>query len=281
VTLSVLANGPRRVRPRVREHAPMSPEAIRASAVLIDLDGVLYVGEEPIAGAQAAVATLRERGLGLRFVTNTTARSRAQTTGKLRRLGFAVSDDEVVTPAALAVDHCIARGHQRVTLVMADAVKEDFAVLDEVDTAADAVIVGDLGESFGYEPLNRAFRLVMDGAELVALQKNRFWMTADGLSLDAGPFVAALEYATGHEAHVVGKPAPAFFASVLEGVGVRASDAVMVGDDIEFDIGGALAAGLAGILVQTGKYREDRLRASGIVPTAVVATVADVPALLT
>jgi ribonucleotide monophosphatase NagD (HAD superfamily) len=88
----------------------MSPEAIRASAVLIDLDGVLYVGEEPIAGAQAAVATLRERGLGLRFVTNTTARSRAQTTGKLRRLGFSVSDDEVVTPAALAVDHCIARG---------------------------------------------------------------------------------------------------------------------------------------------------------------------------
>jgi HAD superfamily hydrolase (TIGR01458 family) len=253
---------------------------IHAAAVLLDLDGVLYVGDEPIDGAQTAVAELRERGLALRFVTNTTARSRGETIDKLRRLGFPVDEDEVVTPAALAVAHCRARGHRRVALVMAEAVKEDFAGLEQVGAGADAVIVGDLGEGFGYAPLNQAFRLIMDGAELVALQKNRFWMTPDGLSLDAGPFVAALEYATGRAAHVVGKPAPEFFASVLRGAGVPAGEAVMVGDDVESDIGGALDAGLAAILVRTGKYRPERLRAANVTPTAIADSIRDVPALL-
>jgi HAD superfamily hydrolase (TIGR01458 family) len=256
------------------------PGPIRAAAVLLDLDGVLYVGDDPIAGAQDAVAELRDRGLRLRFVTNTTAHPRAETIDKLRRLGFPVDDDEVVTPAALAVAHCRARGHRHVALVMAEPVKADFAGLEQVEAGADAVIVGDLGAAFGYEPLNRAFRLIMDGAELVALQKNRFWMTPDGLSLDAGPFVAALEYATGREAHVVGKPAPEFFASVLRGVGVAAADAVMVGDDVESDIGGALGAGLAAILVRTGKYRPERLRAAGVTPTAIADSIRDLPSLV-
>jgi HAD superfamily hydrolase (TIGR01458 family) len=254
---------------------------VNVAAVLLDLDGVLYVGDEPVAGAQDAVGELRRRGLALRFVTNTTARSRAATIDKLRDFGFPVLGDEVVTPATLAVRHCRDRGHRRVALVMADEVKRDFGELEAVDDRADAVIVGDLGEGFAYEPLNRAFRLIMDGAELVALQKNRFWMTPDGLSLDAGAFVAALEYATGRDALVVGKPAPGFFAAVLDGLGVTARDAVMVGDDIESDVGGALGAGLSAILVRTGKYREDHVAASGIEPTAVVASVVDVSSLLT
>lgn len=120
----------------------------------------------------------------------------------------------------------------------------------------------------------------MDGAELVALQKNRFWLTADGLSLDVGAFVAALEYATRRDAYVVGKPARAFFILPLDNLGVDADAAVMVGDDIESDIGGALDAGLRAVLVRTGKYRPDVAAASGIEPTAVVASIADVPPLL-
>ncbi|HEU4974915.1 MAG TPA: TIGR01458 family HAD-type hydrolase [Baekduia sp.] len=260
----------------------MCADAIVAAAVLLDLDGVLYVAGEPVPGAPAAVAALRDLGLRLRLVTNTTAHSRGETIAKLRRLGFAVADEEVITPAALAVAHCRARGHRRVALLVADAVKEDLAGLDEVtgEAGADAVIVGDLGASFGYEPLNRAFRLLMDGAELVALQHNRFWRTADGLSLDAGAFVAALEYAAGVPAFVVGKPAAGFFASVLDGLALPPAAAVMVGDDVEVDVGGALDAGLAAVLVRTGKYREDRVRASGITPTATVGSIADVPRLL-
>ena len=115
----------------------------------------------------------------------------------------------------------------------------------------------------GLRRAERAFRLAVDGAELIALQKNRFWQRADGLSLDVGPFVAALEYATGHEATVVGKPAAAFFEQALADAGEAAADAVMVGDDVESDVGGALRAGLAGILVRTGKYREDFVRRAG------------------
>jgi HAD superfamily hydrolase (TIGR01458 family) len=249
-------------------------------ALLIDLDGVLYVEEKRIPGSAEAVDRLRRHGLALRFVTNTTAQSRRRTLEKLDRLGFSVADQELVTPAALAVQHCRARGHERVALVMNEEVKRDFAELQETEAAAGAVIIGDLGEAFGYDVLNHAFRQVMDGAELIALQKNRYWMRADGLSLDAGPFVAAIEFASGTEAYVVGKPAHAFFDQVLADLGVSAAAAAMIGDDIESDIGGALRAGLQAILVRTGKYREDTVRESGIEPTVTVDSIAEIPALL-
>jgi HAD superfamily hydrolase (TIGR01458 family) len=249
-------------------------------ALLIDLDGVLYVEDEPIEGASEAVEAFRSKGLGLRFVTNTTARSRRQTLERLERLGFGVEEEELVTPAALARRRCEDLGYQRVALIMNEDVKADFEGLTETDSETEAVIMGDLGAAFGFEILNRAFRLVMDGAELIALQKNRFWLTPDGLSLDAGPFVAAVEYATGAEALVVGKPARAFFELVLGDLGAEPGEAAMVGDDVETDVGGAIQAGLAGVLVRTGKYREDFVRESGVEPTATVDSIAAVPALL-
>jgi HAD superfamily hydrolase (TIGR01458 family) len=256
------------------------PALERVRALLVDLDGVLYVEDDPVPGARDAVALLRDRGLGLRFVTNTTARSRDETLAKLERLGFEVSPEELVTPAALARRRCEERGHETVALIMNEAVKADFEGLREVGERPDAVIMGDLGEAFGFEILNRAFRMVMDGAELIALQKNRFWVTGEGLSLDAGPFVAAIEYASGTEAHVVGKPAPAFFDGVLGDLGVDPEDAAMVGDDVESDVAGAMNEGLGGILVRTGKYREDFVRETGVEPTATVDSIADVPELI-
>jgi HAD superfamily hydrolase (TIGR01458 family) len=257
-------------------------DRVRPRVLLLDIDGVLYVEDEPVLGAVAAVRRLRAAGRTLRFVTNTTSRSRAATLAKLARLGFTVVEDELVTPAALAVRVCRERGLRRVALFVQDEVEVDFAGLDKVSGAsrADAVIVGDLGEAWDYAALNAAFRLVMDGADLIALQKNRFWLRAGGLSLDVGPFVAALEYATGQQATVVGKPASAFFEQALADAGAAAADAAMVGDDVESDIGGALSAGLAGILVRTGKYREDVVMASGVEPSATVDSIAEVPALV-
>jgi HAD superfamily hydrolase (TIGR01458 family) len=257
-----------------------NPLHVGVEALLLDLDGVLYVEDEPVAGARDAVAALRAAGLALRFVTNTTSRSRSATLGKLRGLGFDATEEELVTPAALAVAHCRERGLERVALLMEDDVKRDFAGLEEDDAHPQAVVVGDLGERFDYAVLNRAFRMLMAGAELVALQKNRYWLREGGLSLDVGPFVAALEYASGREAYVVGKPAPGFFEEVLSGLGLTAEGVAMVGDDVETDVGGALAAGVAGILVRTGKYREEAVRASGIEPTATVDSIADLPGLL-
>jgi HAD superfamily hydrolase (TIGR01458 family) len=250
-------------------------------AVLIDLDGVLYVEGDPIPGAVDAVERLRAGSLALRFMTNTTSRSLAATRQKLQALGFTVAPGELVTPAALAVQHCRQWGYRRVALVMNDEVKQDFAELEEVtgDEGAQAVIVGDLGSDFGYAVLNRAFRQVMAGAELIALQKNRYWMQAGGLALDVGAFVAAIEYASRVESYVVGKPARSFFEGVLRDLGLPATAALMIGDDIESDVGGALAAGLGAVLVRTGKYREEQVASSGIRPTFVVDSIAGLPQL--
>jgi HAD superfamily hydrolase (TIGR01458 family) len=253
---------------------------LRVGGLLVDLDGVLYVEDQAVPGAAEAIGRLRGRGLPLRFVTNTTSRSRRQTLERLGGLGFDVPPEELVTPAALARERCLDRGHERVALVMNEDVKEDFEGLTEADRDVDAVIMGDLGGAFGFEILNHAFRQVMDGAELIALQKNRFWMTPDGLALDAGPFVAAIEYATGHEALVVGKPSEAFFELVLRDMGIDAGEAAMVGDDVETDVGGAIDAGLGGLLVRTGKYREEFVARSGIEPTETLDSITDLPGLL-
>jgi len=267
--------------PRLWHRGVVTARLADIRGLLVDLDGVLYIDEEPVAGAREALARLREAGVALRFVTNTTSRSRAQTLAKLERLGFDIDSGELVTPAVLAVSHCLNHDRRRVLLVMNEEVKEDFAELVEDDGAhAEAVIVGDLGEAFGYDVLNRAFRAVIAGAELIALQKNRYWLRADGLALDVGPFVAALEYATRSEALVVGKPSRAFFELVVAALGVEPARAAMVGDDVESDVGGALTAGLAGVLVRTGKYTPEATTDSGVQPTATIDSIANLPNLL-
>ncbi len=123
-------------------------------------------------------------------------------------------------------------------------------------------------------------RMILSGAEIIALEKDRTWMGNDGLMLSAGPFVTALEYATGKEASCAGKPSPAFFATALEGLGIPAPEVAMVGDDIETDIGGAQGCGMQGILVRTGKFREDTLTSSRVVPDLIIDSVADLPRIL-
>jgi phospholysine phosphohistidine inorganic pyrophosphate phosphatase len=247
--------------------------------ILLDIDGVLYVGDDPIEGAHETLGELRELGAGLRLVTNTTSRSRRQVCEHLAELGFEVSVEEVLTPAAMALAHCDERGYSSVELIVSDGLREDLAQFDNGATGdrVDAVILGDVGARFDAELLNRAFRLIMDGAELVALQHNRYWRRADGLALDVGAYAAALEYATRRDAVVVGKPSEAFFGAAVVDMGLDA--AVMVGDDVEADVGGAMAAGLPGILVRTGKYRQDALPPE-VTPTAIVDSINDVPALL-
>jgi HAD superfamily hydrolase (TIGR01458 family) len=238
------------------------------------------VQEEAVPGAAEALRRLRAAGIPIRLITNTTMRPKRTILERLERLGIEADPEELLTPATLAAGRCAAAGYKSVSLVVLDELREDLQGLDEHGDSVDAVIVGDLGEEWDYEILNHAFEGLMDGAALIALQKNRYWETAEGLSLDAGPFVAALEYATGREAEVVGKPSPAFFDLALGELGVPAERGAMVGDDVEADVGGAMEAGLAGVLVRTGKYREDLVRESGVEPTATVDSIADVPGLL-
>jgi phospholysine phosphohistidine inorganic pyrophosphate phosphatase len=257
----------------------MADARVSSSGVLLDIDGVLYVGDEPIEGAHEAFAELRRISAGMRLLTNTTSRSRRKVLEHLLDLGFEAALEEVLTPAAMAVRHCSEQGYENVAVLVSEGLREDLATLSQVDlgSSPEAIILGDLGDGFTPAVLNETFRAMMDGAELVALQHNRYWRRADGLALDVGAYAVALEYATGHDAVVVGKPAKAFFQTALADMGLE--QAVMVGDDVEADVGGAMAAGLPGVLVRTGKYREDALH-SRVTPTAIVDSIADVPGLL-
>lgn len=226
---------------------------IKVSAVLLDLGGVIYVGDRPIPGAIEAVARLRKARLPIRFLTNTTRRPVARLAADVCRLGLEVHEEEILAPAALARRYLVAHRLRPYLLVHPD-LESEFARLPEGE--AEAVVVGDAGERFTYASLNAAFRRLVAGAEFLALAMNRNFRDADGeLSLDAGPFVRALEYASGREALVLGKPAPSFFREAVAALGSRPAETAMVGDDVEADVGGAQAAGLIGILVQTGKYR--------------------------
>lgn len=235
--------------------------------VLLDLDGVIYVGGEPLPRAIEAVARLRAAGLALRFLTNTTRTPYRALLAKLRAMGLTVEAEELITPAVAARRTIEAQGlipH----LLVHPALEEDFAGLPSGGRVA--VVVGDAGETFTYAALNRAFRALDQGAVLLALANNRMFRDADGgLSLDAGPFVQALTFASGVEPTILGKPAADFFAAALASAGCAAEDAVMIGDDVESDVGGAMSAGLGGVLVRTGKYQPG---AEGLIdpgPTAV------------
>ncbi|ACK49564.1 HAD-superfamily subfamily IIA hydrolase like protein [Methylocella silvestris BL2] len=230
------------------------------AGVLLDIDGVICVGARPIAGSIEAVRRLRERDIPVRFVTNTTRRPRRRILEDLRRLPLEIADGEIFTPARIARDLLTERGLAPLLIVHPD-LGEDFTGLPQQGQTA--VVVGDAGEAFSYQSLNGAFRALLHGAEFFALANNRNFLDSDGdLSLDAGPFVAALEFASGKKPLVLGKPAPAFFKLAVESMGLDMEDVAMIGDDAESDVGGAMAAGLMGVLVRTGKYRpgqEERL----------------------
>jgi HAD superfamily hydrolase (TIGR01458 family) len=255
---------------------------VNVDAVLIDLDGVLYIGDAPVPGAIAAIEWLRDEGIPFRCVTNTTRRSRRAVAARLRDLGFSIPEAWCFTPAMAAVLRLGEEGVAACHLIATGDVHLDFEEsgirLDEGD--AEYVVVGDAGDRWTYGTMNRAFRLLIGGARLLALERDRYWRDTDGLALSAGPFVAALEYAAGVTAEVVGKPSPAFFRLALADLGVPAERAVMVGDDIATDIGGAQAAGLAAFLVRTGKFRSEVLAASPVAPDRVLGSIADLPALM-
>ncbi|UCI05251.1 TIGR01458 family HAD-type hydrolase [Mesorhizobium sp. B1-1-8] len=241
--------------------------------VLLDLAGVIYDGDAAIPGGVDAVARLRRAGLTVRFVSNTTRSSKQTVVERLAAIGLPVAGADVFTPAHAAREWLL-RNNRAPYLLVHPSLAPDFRGLP--DRGRRAVVVGDAGDAFTYAALNEASRELGKGAELLALATNRMFRDADGeLSLDAGPFVAALEFASGNHATLVGKPAPEFFRSALASMGCAPDEAVMVGDDAEADVAGALRAGLSGaLLVRTGKYRPGDETRFDPRPTSTVADLA-------
>jgi HAD superfamily hydrolase (TIGR01450 family) len=265
-------------------------------AFLLDLDGTLYSGGAPVPGAVAAVADLHERGIPFRFLTNTTSRSRAGIVRKLHAFGFAIAPAHIQTPVVVATALARAEG---VTTIIPYVAEETFEDLEGFELQGGmaggreggkslparpparppACLIGDLGAQWSFELLQEAFEYLGAGARFLALSRDRYFRAADGLRLDAGPFVAALEYAVGREATVVGKPSSAYYAEALAAVGAtgHAERVAMIGDDLWSDVAGAQRAGCQGWLVRTGKFREESLRQSGITPDRILDSIADLP----
>jgi HAD superfamily hydrolase (TIGR01458 family) len=245
--------------------------------LLLDIDGVLTVSWEPIPGAIDAMRRLREQ-VPFRLITNTTTHTRRDLAEKLRDTGFDVSPQEIVT-AVTATESYLREHHARGrAFVLTDgAPGEDLSgvALAETPDEADVIVIGGASDAFTYAVLNGIFRRLMDGAALVGMHRNLYWRTARGWELDGGAYIAGLEAAAGTTATICGKPAAAYFDAALALLGVPAARAAMVGDDITNDVEGARAAGLTGVLVRTGKFRDDDLSKGS--PDAVLGSIADVP----
>jgi len=250
------------------------------AAILLDVDGVLHVSGEPIPGAAEAVHRLRANGHRLRFVTNTTTRSKTQLAAELRGLGIELEDAEVQTTADAAV--AALRGRRVLALVM-HALVGDLDGIELVGEGADAVLLGGADETpetnlvFSYMNLARAFAELEMGAELYCLHRNRWWQTKRGPLLDTGAFVVGLEYAAEIEATVLGKPSPSYFEAACQALDAEPGMTWMVGDDLESDIVGARGMGMRTVLVRTGKFRPDAVEASRIRPDGIVSSIGQLP----
>ena len=251
----------------------------QAKALLIDLDGVIYVQENLIPGATEAIRYIQQKNIPHRFVTNTTTHSRRQLTKRLAQVGLEIIPEHLFTAPVAAAQHLKNIHNARCYFYVNPNIVEEFEKLERVDSEPTHVIVGDVGERFNYEMMNRVFFMIQQGADIVALQKNRFWITREGLKLDAGAFIAALEYATGKTARVFGKPSAEFFHHACSSLGVPPGDVTMIGDDLIADIEGAASAGLKTIFVRTGKDQNTSLEERQQ-PDLVLNSIAELPAYL-
>ncbi|XP_014287733.1 haloacid dehalogenase-like hydrolase domain-containing protein 2 [Halyomorpha halys] len=222
-------------------------------SVLIDLSGTLHIENEVTPNAIEALNRLRSTNLKIKFVTNTTKESRRILHERLTKLGFDIKQDEIFTSLWAARD-LVKKESLRPMYFLDDAAMEDFEGFKSEDNI-NAVVIGLAPDKFNWNNLTKAFRLLLNGAKLIAIHAARYYKSPDGLSLGPGPFVKALEYASGTEASIVGKPASNFFCAALDKV--KPTEAVMIGDDVRDDVGGAQALGMKGYLVKTGKYRDN------------------------
>ena len=248
---------------------------------LFDIDGVLYVDDTPISGAIDAINTVKGTGYPCRFVTNTSVNSRQSIAKKLNDMGFAVIEPEIFSAPQATVRYLQQQDASvRCKLYVADSIQSDFQDIRQTTGRPTHVVIGDMGPVWHYDLLNTILDDLLAGAELIAIHKNRFWETQNGLRMDIGGFIAALEYASNRPAKVMGKPSRDFFDLAVNDMGVPKSAVAVIGDDIDSDVKGAQEAGLSGVLCKTGKFREEYFQASSVKPDYILDSIKFLPYLL-
>ena len=249
-------------------------------ALLIDVDGTLTFRGEMIPGADESLRQARRLGYRLRFLTNTTTKLPQQIADELSGLGLAVAVEEIHTATTACVRYLKTQGCMRCHFMLPEQVRPLFDGITVDDEAPDFVVVSDIGAGFTYDALNKAFRMLRNGAELIALQKNLFWHDVDGDKLDCGAFVLGLEAASGKQATVMGKPAASFFHQSFADLVCGVDEIAIVGDDIKTDILGAQEIGACNVLVGTGKFDAPQMTAMARKPDFFLPSIAELPSLL-
>ena len=255
------------------------PNPTRPKAFLIDMDGTLYFKGAPCPGAIETVNYLRQEKYQLRFLTNTTAKTPKMLHAQMRALGFDIYEEEIFNATYACLLYLRSQPKARCHFMVDDAIKAFFEDIPIDDDAPDFVVVGDYREGFDFGALNHAFRLLVDGAELIALQKGLYWFSPEGIRLDCGAFVTLLEAAAGKTATIMGKPSEAFFKTVLYHLQLTPKDVIVVGDDITTDIVGAESMKMRSVLVKTGKFKPDQLENPVAKPTWVLNSISELSQL--
>lgn len=249
--------------------------------VLFDIDGVLVTSWQPIPGAAAAVEDVRRRGLRCAFLTNTTSRTCEGIASGLREAGFDVDADEIVTAARLTAEYLQSTyPGARVWVLGSDDASADFAGIELDEENPQVIVLGGAGPEFTHRALSRVVELMFDGVPAVAMHRGAMWATADGLRIDTGSYLPGIEEVTGVRIASVGKPALTAFLTAAELAGSEPDRTMMVGDDLVGDVIAAQRVGLTGVLVRTGKFREQVLALSADRPDHVCDSVANLPKLL-
>lgn len=251
-------------------------------SVVLDIQGTLLdASNQEIPGAARALAAIERAGLRVRYVTNIDSVGPATILARLEAAGIPARAEEVFSPVVALLGFLGRQPAASCLFLLPGELTADVSRYAAMPgDRVDFVVVGDLKDGFTYERLNEALRRLREGARLVALNKGRYYLAPGGAVLDTGAFAAALEYAAGTQAYVIGKPSVELLRLALEDMGVRPDEAVMVGDDVTADVGGAHAVGMRSVLVRTGKFTPEALEAASAKPDAVIDSVAGLPEVL-
>jgi HAD superfamily hydrolase (TIGR01450 family) len=277
------------------KHLPLTVGSMAIGGVLFDIDGVLVTSWQAIPGAAEALRVLADNQIARTYLTNTTTRTRSQIAGLLTDAGMEVAADEVITAAVLTAEYVRDRyPGARCFLVNSGQIGEDMPgvdvvyaseVIDAVPETPDVILLGGAGPEYNHVTLSRVYDWMAQGVPVVAMHRSTSWNTTEGLRIDTGMYLIGMEETSGRKATAVGKPAPEGFLASASRLGVDPDEMYMVGDDINNDVLAAQVVGMTGVLVRTGKFRQDTLDRwaaddFAMQPNHVIDSVADLPVLL-
>lgn len=247
--------------------------------ILIDLDGVLKHGDSPAPDAKEFLNFINENKIPACILSNSTLK-----TGDQVKEFFSEHKIELKIPAITAFDATLSfvkKNYKKVQVYCRDYLTHHFAGMTD-EQNPEAIVIGDIEDNWNYQIVNDIFKKVLAGADLVAMHKNKFWNPDGELLIDAGAFITGIEFASGKQAILVGKPSLHYFKASLSKIGTNSEESFfMIGDDIETDIKAAQDIGGKGILIYTGKTKYPLNKSMNIRPDFEVNSLSDVIGILT